>query len=513
MRFPPAIRPAFLLAALLLAALLLSPATAAAQPATDLSADDLERVIRRTIDGEAFRGATWGIHVADLRTGAVLFSEQADRNLIPASNVKLSTSAAALDRLGPGYRYRTHLYADGPVRDGVLKGNLIVRGTGDPTIGGEEQQDDVTRLFRAWADSLRSRGVRRIEGHVVGDDDFFSDVPYGTGWSWDDTAYAYSAEVSALSFNLNKINLRVRGGSAVDAPGRIRWAPLNTSYVSVVNRSRTVASTASVEEDYSRRRGQNTIVVGTRVPVGATETEELAVANPTRYFVHVLREVLLREGIAVDGAALDADAAPIKPSYESSDLRSVASVRSAPLAQIVTTLNRESVNLYAEMLLRTLAVVDAPPASADLGTPARGAAAVRATLGAAGVDTSRVEIADGSGLSRQNLMTARGTVQLLQYMWTHEDPDVRTAFYESLPVGGRNGTLQYRFGDGEPAAGNVRAKTGTLSGVSALSGYVSTGRGSPVGFSIICNNYAVEGRVVRRAQDAIVNALARLGER
>ena len=498
--------------ALLIAAPLLV-GSVVAQPATDLTLDDLSAVIERTVTDDATAGATWGVHAVNLRSGNVLFSKQGDRNLIPASNAKLYTAAAALERLGPAYRFRTRVYADGPVDDGVLKGNLIVRGSGDPTIGGEEQQDNVTRIFRAWADSLRALGVRRIEGDVVGDDDLFSDAPLGTGWSWDDTVYAYSAEIAALSFNLNKISLRVRGGSAPGAPGRIRWSPLNTDYVSIINRSRTVDRGAGVEEDYERLRGRNTFVVGSRVPLGRTEVEDLAVRNPTRYFAHVLREVLLDEGISVRGRAVDADDAPIQPDYGSASLRPVASYRSAPLQEIVTTLNRESVNLYAEMLLRTLAVVSPPQdPEAEPGSPELGARAVLETLGSAGVDTSRVVIADGSGLSRQNLMTPRGTVQLLQHMWTHEDPAVSRAFYESLAVGGQNGTLQYRFGAGDPADGNVRAKTGTLSHVSTLSGYVTTSRGTPVAFSIFCNNYAAEGRVVRRAQDAIVNAFARLAQ-
>jgi len=503
----PALACAILLAAVAAA---LVPASRA-QPATDLSADGVSALINETIDNDATAGATWGIQVVNLRTGAVLFSRNGDRNLIPASNAKLYTSAAALERLGPDYRFRTQVFIDGPVEDGVLKGNVVVRGSGDPTIGGEEQQDNVTRVFRAWADSLRSIGIRRIEGDIVGDDDFFSDAPLGTGWSWDDTPYAYSAEIGALSFNLNKITLRVRGGSAPDSPGRIRWSPLNTNYVSVVNRSRTVSQGDGIDEEYERIRGSNTFVVGSRVPVGRTEIEDLAVRDPTRYFAHVLRDVLLDEDISVQGEALDADGAPIKPDYGSASLRRVASYRSAPLREIVATLNRESVNLYAETLLRTLSVVS-PPSAGDTepGTSERGARAVLQTLGAAGVDTSRVAIADGSGLSRQNLMTPGGTVKLLQYMWTHDDPAVSRAFYESLAVGGQNGTLEYRFGPGEPADGNVRAKTGTLSKVSTLSGFVTSGRGTPIAFSIFCNNYVAEGRVVRRAQDTIVNALARL---
>jgi len=496
---------------LLVCASLLLAVPAPGQPATDLTVDQLASTIRDTIDAPTYAGGSWGIQIANLRTGEVVFSRNEDQNFIPASNVKLYTSAAVLDRLGPDFQYRTRVYIDGPIENGVLKGNVIIRGAGDPTIGGEAQQDDVTRVFRAWADSLRSLGIRRITGDVVGDDTYFSDAPLGRGWSWDDTAYAYSAEIGALSFNLNKINLRVRGGSSIDDPGRIDWSPFSTDYVRVENRSRTVRRWKDKDEEYERLRGTNTIVVGTKVPAGSIEEEELAIANPTLYTAHVFREVLLREKISVAGKAVDLDATTLAPRYDAPATRPVASYTSNPMSDIVRDLNRESINLYAEMMLRTLAVIDPPDSTEHKpGTSELGAAAVHETLGAAGVDTSRVKIVDGSGLSRQNLMTPRGTVQLLQYMWTHPNPAVSTAFFESLAVGGRHGTLERRFRGGAPASENVHAKTGTLSGVSALSGFVTTSRGTPFAFSMFCNNYTADGSEVRDAQDVIVNALARL---
>lgn len=482
------------------------------QPSTDVTLDDLRRVIDETVESDTYAGSFWGIAIVNLRTGERLYDRNDGRNFMPASNQKLLTAAAALDRLGPTFRYQTRVYADGPVRNGVLDGDLVVRGSGDPTIGGHEQRSDPLQVFRAWADSLKTRGITRITGDVIGDDDVFDDVALGVGWSWDDEAYAYSAEMGGLAFNENAISMRVRG----QRPGqraRITWSPFNTNYVTVDNQTTTVRRGLGIDEEYERVRSTNRFRVATTVPAGVTEREDLAIHNPTRFFVHVLREVLERNGIAVDGRAVDVDDVATPPRYGARGMRQVASFTSIPLRDIVQTLNVESHNLYAEQVFKTLAVVDPPPRT---GLPPRsaalGARAVKATMGAASVDTATVQVVDGSGLSRQNLVSPRALVQLLSYMWTHSDPDVSQAFFTSLPVGGRNGTLEYRFRGREPASGNVRAKTGTLSNVSALSGVVTSARGTPLAFTIVANHYVTRSSRVRRAQDVIVNALARLSQ-
>lgn len=471
----------------------------------------LTKVIADTIETKTFEGAHWGIHIVNLRSGTVLYSKNADHNFVPASNVKLLTSAAALEQLGPGYRYRTAVYADGPVENGTLKGNLIVRGAGDPTLGGHEQREDPTQVFRRWADSLQARGITRITGNVVGDDRRIDETPLGKGWSWSDITYAYAAEMGGLVFNENTIDLRLRGRE-VGEPARITWEPFETDYVRIVNRSRTVPYRAEEDEEYQRIMGTNTIHVRTQVYPNGTEEESLTVSNPTLYFTHVLREVLQREGIAVSGHAADLDATGLAPRYDGPRLRKVASYTSPPLSDIVRTLNHESQNLYAEQLLRTLAAEvppqtkeDLDPASAPLGVKA-----VRETLARAEVDTSRIQLVDGSGLSRQNLVRPRSVVRLLQHMWLHDDPAVSSAFHDSLPQGGQDGTLEYRFQGSAPARANVRAKTGTLSNMSSLSGYVTSEQGTPVAFSIFCNHHLAEGDQVRSAQDVLVNALARL---
>ena len=498
-------------AVLLFAACLPLTAVAQAPYSESTAAEELKQTITSTLESETFEGAFWGVQIVNLRSGTVLYSQNADNNFVPASNVKLLTSAAALDQLDPDYRYRTRVYADGPIEDGTLKGNLVVRGAGDPTIGGHEQREDPTQIFRQRAESLKALGITRIAGNVIGDDSRMDETPLGHGWSWSDITYAYAAEIGALVFNENTVDLRLRGRD-VGQPATISWEPFDTDYVTVVNRSRTIPWRAEDDEEYQRVMGTNTIHVTTKVHPNREETESITISNPTLYFAHVLREVLLREGISVGGtpADLDETASPVR--YASDDVRRVASYTSKPLAQITRTLNHESQNLYAEQLLRTLAVEAPPETKEDLdpGSSALGVKAVRKTLAAAEVDTSRIQLVDGSGLSRQNLVQPQAIVRLLEYMWTHRSPAASSAFYDSLPKGGEEGTLEYRFQGNAAAHANVRAKTGTLSNTSSLSGYVTSERGTPLAFSVFCNHHLGESNDARAAQDVIVNALARL---
>lgn len=508
-------RPSLTVSALLVVGLLLSalrtPLYAQDYPSVEGADTELGQAISDAIDTEPFEGAFWGIHVVNLRTGTVLYSRNADQNFTPASNVKLFTTAAALEQLGPSYRYQTRVYVDGPAREDALQGNLIVRGSGDPTIGGYEHRTNPTWVFRQWADSLQRRGITHITGNIVGDDSRINGTRLGDGWSWSDLSYEYAAEIGGLVFNRNTVDLRVQGRE-VGEPGRVTWEPFETDFVRVVNRSRTVPYRLDEDEEYQRTVGTNTIHVRTRVHPNSTETESIAVTEPTRYFTHVFREVLLREGVSVEGHAADLRDTAIMPQYDSEEVRRVASYTSPPLSEIARTLNQESENLYAEQLLRTLAA-ERPPESTDEhppGSAALGIEAVKKTLVQAEIDTSTIELVDGSGLSHHNMVRPRALVRLLQYMWLHPNPPVSSAFYDSLPQGGQDGTLRYRFRGSAPARANVRAKTGTLSNTSSLSGYVTSERGTPLAFAVLCNHHLAETKEARATQDVIVNALARL---
>ncbi len=467
----------------------------------------LRNAIDDILEEEQFQNATWAVFITDLLDDKVLYRHNENRSFIPASNTKLFTTGAALDQLGPEFRYETRLFIDGPIADGVLEGNVIVRGSGDPVIGGRFNDGDLTQTFREWAQALRDSGVQSVAGDIIGDDDVFDDIPLGYGWSWDDEPFWYSAEISGLSFNDNCVDFSIEARRP-GMPGTISWEPFGTSYISVVNASVTIDADSSLQEGYFRKRGTNAFRIYSEVPAGRVDRESLTVTNPTLYFVHVLRETLLSSGISVIGRPVDVDDLSIKPDLSSGSMRLIATHRSEPLKDIVRILNKRSQNLYAEQLLRTLGVLN-PVEDPELepGSAEMGIARAMDTFVAAGVDTSRIQLVDGSGLSRMNLVTAEMTSALLGYMYHHADDSTKSTFIRSLPIGGIDGTLEFRFTEGA-AHGNVKAKTGTVSNASTLSGYVTSAAGTPYSFVLMANHFTVKTSAVRNAQDRIVDLLA-----
>ncbi len=469
-----------------------------AQPHWHSLEHEIGEITKRPATGNAW----WGIYVVDLGTGQPVYDENAGRSFMPASGTKLYTTAAALEQLGPDYQYRTQLFADGTVADSVLYGSLIVRGAGDPTLGSTQLDAPFAHVFLAWADSLRAAGITHITGDIVGDDDIFDDTPLGDSWAWDDEVYGYAAQISGLSFHDNAIDIAIKAAAAGSA-ATVSWEPLATSYVTILNDTRTVRADAALEEGYRRLPGTNTVHLYSEVPEGQTDRESIAVHNPTGFFVHVLHEVLVSQGIDIGGRGVDVDDLLDKPDYDT--LQRLASYTSPPLSAIVRVINKESQNLYAELLLRTIGRKhpmmdeDLAESSAEMGL-----AAAMETYAAAAIDTSRLQLVDGSGLSRKNLVTPAMTVGLLQYMANHADPRIRTAFENSLAVGGQDGTLQHRF---RSSAGMIRAKTGSLGSVSSLSGYLRTRTGRRLAFSFVCNHYTVPASEVRRAMDHIAATL------
>ena len=489
----------------------------AAQPADP---ERLTNIIDRALDDPDFDGTHWGVVVIDLEADSLVYDRNPRTRMLPASNVKLYTAAAALDQLGPDYRYETPLYAAGLVRADTLHGDLIVRGSGDPTVGHEDAHSDTldsdsydpTTPMQAWADSLQVAGITHITGDLVGDASWIQGPPLGRGWTWDNTPFGYSAEMSGLVFNQNTIDLTVTGQRI----GKQAWLHTEpaTDFVELDNHSLTIPASAEGTTEVDRLLGRNTIEVRSHVPAGSIDDHTLAVTQPNYYFTQVFHDVLGEAGITVDGEQRVTQDPKRAPSYEG--LPPLTAHQSPPLAEIVREFNQESDNLYAEQVLRTLGAerpIDEDEVDDDVvpGSTEMGVAAAMRTLDTAPVDTSAIQWADGSGLSRHNQKPPLATAELLRYMWSHPNEAVRSAFLDSLPLGGEDGTLSYRFQRQAPANRNVRAKTGTLANVSSLSGYVTTNGGTPLAFAIMCNHHLTEASRVREAQDLIINALARQG--
>ncbi len=489
------IRPALLLALVALVAL---PAVQA-QPRGVL-ADRIAEVL----EDDDFDDAYWGALVVDLDTGDRLYESNAYGRFIPASNMKLFTTASALDALGPGYRYATRLYADGEIQNGTLLGSLIVRGSGDPTFGGRYTAGDLTMAFRQWADSLRAAGVRRVVGPVVGDDDVFDDVGLGKGWAWDDLVYAYAAPISGLQYNEGAVEVTATGTTA-GQPARLAvtaGADAGADYIRLVNHTTTGPGP---EERYARALAANVYTVSSTVAAGEAQTEALAVVNPTDFFVRTLVSVLRREGIEVEGTAVDVDDWGARPDYRR--MRRVATHLSPSLGAIVGVTNTDSNNLYAEQILRTMGAVAYTGTQYPLGSTEAGVLAGEPFLRRIGIEPRDLALVDGSGLSSMNRLTPEAIITLLDAMHRHPDAATRDAFYRSLSVGGLTGTLSSRYRGGL-ARGNVHAKTGYISGARTLSGYVTATNGHTIAFALLCNNYSTATARVNRAQDEIVEMLA-----
>lgn len=503
--------------ALVLALLLLGPA-ARTQPTT-ATPEALAAAIDAVLADPDLADAFWGIHVVDLATGQTLVARYEGHNFIPASNQKLLTTAAVLDALGPEYRYVTTLYLDGTRRGTVLDGHLVVRGSGDPTISDRRftrhfpTDGDPLAVFRAWADSLRARGVLAVTGHVVGDPSVFDGPLLGPGWAWDDEPSPFAAQIAGLSFNEGR--LTVTASAEAGARARLRVSPA-TDYVLLLNRTATTpdAPPFAVRRD----PGSNVLHVEGLVPRGTSLTRRVSVHDPARFFVHVFRETLLAQGLAVEGEPLLVDDGPYRPAYAA--LERAATHTSPPLRDLAALTNKESQNLVAEHLLRTLGAERCAEARARAagrgddprrvacGSTEAGLLAAEPLFERAGLRVDRMRLRDGSGMSPYNMVAPRDLTALLAYMWHHPDPAVRRAFVASLAVGGEDGTLRGRFGQGL-ARGNVRAKTGTVTGARNLAGYVTTASGRPLAFAVLTNLHGTTTRRVTEAQDRIVEALAR----
>jgi D-alanyl-D-alanine carboxypeptidase/D-alanyl-D-alanine-endopeptidase (penicillin-binding protein 4) len=462
-----------------------------------------EQVLRAELDrllgDPAFANAQWGVVIQSLRDGRYLYLRNENKGFMPASNMKLFTTATALAKLGPDYRYQTLVYRTGPVDSaGILNGDLVVRGSGDPSITGRYHDGNITAVFEQWADRLRELGIRRISGRVVGDDNLFEDEIMGEGWAWDYQSDWYAAQISALSFNDNCVDILFTPADSVGALVNFRLEP-PTRYVRVRNEVVTVPEGQQKGVVFNRRRGTNDVLITGSLALGSGEKRDwFSVENPTLYFATVLTEVLEQHGIEVAGEPADIDSLG-NYSYSTEPGFILFRHESPPLSEIVATINKVSQNLYAELLLRTLGAY-----TTGLGSKETGAEVMKAFVARIGIDPARMGIADGSGLSRLDLVTPMQIVVLLRYMRRHPAGDY---FYDSLPLAGKDGTLRSRM-HGTAAAGNARAKTGYIGRVRALSGYVTTQDGEELAFSIIANNYTVPTSKANLVQDLIVERLA-----
>jgi serine-type D-Ala-D-Ala carboxypeptidase/endopeptidase (penicillin-binding protein 4) len=472
--------------------------------------DDLTRVVSRSTTG-----AQVGVMVVSLEHGDTLFALNADVPLAPASNMKLYSTAAALYYLGPEFRYSTYVLGTGPVVNGVLQGDLILYGTGDPTMSTRMLSGPVTPL-RALADSLRARGIVAVQGDVVGDGSYFDAEWLGRGWSQDNFGAWYSAPVGALSIAENVASVRVAPGAAAGTPARISTTP-STMGLAVVNETLTVPSGRSFVRFAYEPRGL--VVRGQIARAHPGVAHSTSIVNPSNFTTAVFRNVLHEQGIQVAGgvrtvytpdespvtfaarAARNGSAANGGQGGAQPHPRVLAIHLSPPMSDLVSVTNHVSHNLFAEALLKTVGRV-----ALGEGTFEAGSRAIRYFLECeAGIDTAAINIVDGSGLSPLNRVTARSTIQLLDMMTRNEHWETYLA---SLPESGRPRPRGLNRMLGTPAVGNLRAKTGTIRTVSSLSGYVNSAEGERLAFAIMANNLPTSTWLAKRIEDEIGIRLA-----
>jgi D-alanyl-D-alanine carboxypeptidase/D-alanyl-D-alanine-endopeptidase (penicillin-binding protein 4) len=452
-----------------------------------------------------------GIKVASLDTGRVLFEENENKLLRPASNMKLYTVAAALDRLSPDYRFVTSVYAPSmPDSYGVVKGDLTIYGRGDPSIAARFNNGDYFKGINDLAARIRAAGVKRVEGDLVGDETYFIGAPYGSGWDWDDLQWWYGAEVSALTVNDNALDLAVKPGPQVGAPAVVTTGPPDPLLI-IVNKVTTTPKGTQRDLGIYRGLAADQVEISGSIPLdnkGYSGT--LAISHPALLFAYLLRASLAQQGVIITGKTRTIAPAAIATAdarAAGAGLVELTTLQSPPLSVIAAQTLKRSQNLYTELILRTLGRVSTPPATmamTDRTSEAIGIDVLRTFLREAGVNPLPLSLTDGSGLSRNDMVTPEATLQLLTYMRRHR---YANAFREALPIAGVDGTLRNRM-KGTAAESNVRAKTGTLSAVSSLSGFVISAAGEELVFSIMVNNYPEETDPVSICIDPIAVLLA-----
>ncbi len=499
----------------LLLLLTCSLAASASEPPPVESTAITQRV-EAILEQTAAQKAYWGIKIYDLENRTTVYERNSGRLFLPASNVKLFSSALALQRLGSDYRFSTSVAADGEIdENGVLQGDLLLVGGGDPNFSARlhpYHQDrqfgpDLMQPVKLLARRIQEAGIRQVNGDLVGDDTRYVWQTYPSGWSYADTLQQYGSPTSALVFNDNLIQLNITPGTA-RRPAHLMTKP-DLAYYTIQNHTITLPGQWIYRQLATRLSAnrEELIISGEIRQNSRGRVVRVAPDDPALYATLALKKALAEVGIEISGetrtihqrpeSLLSLQSLPQKPPRGGNVL---VELSSEPLRAAITVLNKESENLHAEMLLREVALQEA-----NIGSQEAALISLKRFLSDAGLRSEEFFLVDGSGLSRQNLLSPNATIQLLQYMWNSASRD---DYINSLPVAGRDGTLDWRF-TRSPARGLIRAKTGSMTHVVALSGYASRPSGKTYAFSIFANNFGISSTSTRESMDRIAEALVR----
>ncbi|TWC74728.1 D-alanyl-D-alanine carboxypeptidase/D-alanyl-D-alanine-endopeptidase (penicillin-binding protein 4) [Pseudomonas sp. SJZ103] len=469
---------------LLCLSVLLGGCASVSQPSTPSTLDHL-------LADPALDGATVSVMVRDARSGSTLYQHNPRTRLIPASNLKLLTTAAAMDVLGPQYRFSTQLLSDGTRQGERLAGNLYLRGLGDPTT----QFAD----YQALAVQLASQGVRQVQGDLVFDDTWFDAERLGLDWAQDDESTYYGAQISALTvspnadFDAGTLLVTAKAPVALGQPVSVVVSP-STDYVQLSNRA---VSGPGNSYGITRQHGTNLLQLTGALAPGKQSRQWVSVWEPTQLVANLFEQALAQQGIHVLGRRVIGGTSPATATV-------LAEHQSAPLQGLITPLLKLSNNNMSEALLKAMG-----RKTANAGTAAAGVAAVTAFMQRQGLDPATLNQVDGSGLSRRNLVSSQNLTDLL--LATSKQPWF-DAWYNALPIAGNadrmtGGSLRYRL-RGTAAQNNLHAKTGSMAGVSSLSGYITDADGRRLVFSMISNNYVSDAAPIRALENRLALALS-----
>ena len=489
--------------------------TAPRLDSTEASPFTLPEAVDEILESRTALRSFWGIHIVDLASKQVLYERNSRKLFVPASNQKLLSTALALSRLGPDHRYTTMLVSEAELDDdGVLHGDLVLLGGGDPNLSArilpynrrQNFQRDLLLPLSELADQAVQSGLRRVEGAIIGDDTRYVRQPYATGWSVDDPKWGYGAPVSALAFNDNVVTMLVLPGRAAGRRARVAFKP-DVPYFRFLNRTRTMPTrTVAQRLDLGRQPGSNKLMLWGQISIRSRgRSIEVAVDNPALFAAMAIRERLEALGVEISGETRARHRRPhevpdlkggTRRKYEPSS--GLAMIQSMPLAANLPIINKVSQNLHAEMLLREVGYV-----RRGVGSFEAGLEEMKSFLLEAGIKNWQFRLRDASGLSRHNLISPEATVRLLAHMAGSQHGEL---YRSTLALAGEDGTLDWRFSRG-PVRGKIQAKTGTLSGVTALSGYARTQDERDLAFAIYVNNSSAPNSYVRRLIDRVAEVI------
>ncbi len=461
---------------------------------------ELQADLEGILDNPDFANALVGVEIRSCETGDFIFRKNASKNNIPASILKLFTTYTALEALGPNFTYTTNFYLDGVLsKNGEYEGDLIVRGSGDPSISLNFYENPLD-LIEKLVDKLEYLGIKSLKGNIIGDASYFDNNYYAPGWSNEDLIYPFSAPVSALSIFDNKVDIYLKPSKELGEKAGLRIVPDN-SFISVENFVKTSGNSINsgvipiknnkydIYELYGEIQTDSTNII--EYPVN------LSILNPTKFFLSLIKQSLEARDIKFRGALLDDEEIDYEIDYK--ELQPMYQIVSPPLKKIIDIINKKSHNLAAESLLKTIG-----KEAYGIGSFSKGIEKIKETVSKLGIPPENLQIFDGSGLSRYNLLQPKYIVDLLYHI---NNIDLKELFINSLAQPSKDGTLKRRMTNSK-AEKNVFAKTGSMNNVSNLCGYVRTKDGEYFAFAIMINNYILPESLAQNLQDIICMRLS-----